>query len=143
MIYRESPQPYGDDQTRIFRIWGVFKTFDITSNKSIYLNTRSRGLQLGLIFGYSQLKPVLKVSEDFSHVDHESMKNDQIVSVEVWGCGCTKAINKQSEMKNWEAKQIEKMRTVNRNSEAWTENADKTLLDLAGIKIEHSERGDI
>jgi hypothetical protein len=107
------------------------------------LNTRSRGLPLGLIFGYSQLKPILKISEDFSHVDHESLKNDQIISVEVWGCGCKRAAEAQASIKNWENKQIEKMRTVKLNAEGWSENADKTLLDLAGIRVEHSERGDI
>ena len=46
-------------------------------------------------------------------------------------------------MKKWENKQIEKMRTVKRNAEDWNSDADKALLDLAGIKTEHSERGDI
>ena len=33
------------------------------------------------------------------------------------------------------------MRTVNRNADGFA--ADKAILDLAGIKVEHSERGDI
>lgn len=44
-------------------------------------------------------------------------------------------------MKKWENKQIEKMRTVKRDAE-WSNDADKALLDLAGIKTEHAERGD-
>ncbi len=98
-------------------------------------------LQLGLIFGYSMLKPALKFNEDFSHVEHESMKNDQIISVEVWGCGSKKAELNQEQMKILEAKHIEKMRTVNRNADGI--GADKALLELGGIKVEHSERGDI
>jgi len=43
-------------------------------------------------------------------------------------------------MKNWENKQIEKMRTVKRGAD-WIE--DKAILELGGIKTEHSERGDI
>jgi hypothetical protein len=105
------------------------------------LNTKSRGLQLGLIFGYSQLKPILKIDEHFQQVDHECCKNDPIISVEAWGCGSSKASFDQLDLKKWEAKQIEKMKTPKLNAE-WAENADKTLLDLAGIKTEHSERGD-
>jgi hypothetical protein len=98
---------------------------------------------LGLIFGHSLLKPILKISEDFSHADHESVKKDQIISVEVWGCGCKKASDTQASIKTWESKQIEKMRTVKLNPEGWNQNVDKTLLDLAGIRVDHSERGDL
>lgn len=115
----------------------------MNTSKNIYLNTKSRGLQLGLIFGYSLLKPVLKIDEHFQHVDHELCKNDQIISVEVWGCGSAKAAFEQQDLKKWESKQIEKMRTAKINADGgWCENADKALLDLAGIKTEHSERGD-
>lgn len=105
------------------------------------MNTKSRFLKLGLIFGYSnQLKPVLKINEEFHGVEHELSMNDEIIGVEAWGCGPSKASLDQQNMKNWESKQIEKMRTVKRDS-GWGE--DKAILDLAGVKTEHSERGDM
>lgn len=59
------------------------------------MNTKSRGLKLGLIFGYNQLKPILKIDEHFHEIEHEQCKNDQIISVEAWGCGPRKAITEQ------------------------------------------------
>lgn len=134
--------PYGDTNTRIFRIWNDFKIFDTTPSKNIYLNTKSRGLKLGLIFGYSNLKPILAIDENFHSIDHELCKNDQIISVEAWGCGPQKAHANQQDLRKWEDKQIQKMKTVKRNADEWSTDADKALLDLAGIKTEHSERGD-
>ena len=115
----------------------------VPTAKNLYLNTKSRGIQLGFIVGYGQLKPVLKINEDFQYVDHELARNDHIVDVEVWGCGSYKNIKDQQDMANWENKQIDKMRTVKLNAGDWTENADKSILDMAGIKTEHSERGDM
>ena len=138
--YKESSMPYGDSQTKVFRFWKDFKQFELDSGKNIYLNTKLRQLKLGLIIGYSLLKPILKIDESFHSIEHELEKNDQIVSVEVWGCGSSKAAFHQQDMKKWESKQIEKMRTSKLNPEY---DADKTILDLAGIKTEHSERGDI
>lgn len=97
---------------------------------------------MGLIFGYSLTKPVLKIDEDFHKIEHESNLNDTIISVEVWGCGTPKASLEQQSIKKWESKQIEKMRTVKIDAE-WGSNADKALLELAGIKTEHCERGDM
>ena len=107
------------------------------------MNTKSRGLKLGLIFGYNELKPALKIDENFHFVEHECAKSDEIVSVEVWGCGSLKAALYQQDIKKWESRQIEKMRTVKTDSEEWKDNADKSLLDYAGVKTEHSERGDM
>jgi hypothetical protein len=107
------------------------------------MNTRARSLTIGLIIGYSQLRPYLKIDEHFQSVEHELCKNDLIVSVEAWGCGSSKEAMHQSDMKKWEAKQIEKMRTSKRNPVDWTENEDRAILDFAGIKVEHSERGDM
>lgn len=113
----------------------------VSEKGNIFLNTKSRFLKLGLIFGPSnQLKPILKVNEEFHAVDHELATNDDIISVESWGCGSKKAANDQQNMKNWENKQIEKMRTVKRGAD-WAE--EKAILDLGGIKTEHSERADI
>lgn len=115
----------------------------MNSSKNIYLNTKSKGLKLGLIVGYSQTKPILKIDEDFYKIEHESNMNDTIISVEVWGCGPKKAFQDQQGIKKWEAKQIEKMRTVKIDASDWQSNADKSLLELGGIKTEHSERGDL
>lgn len=125
------------------RIWDEFKEYEIGSSGNIYLNTKSRFLKLGLIFGYSnQLKPVLKISEDLHWADHELSSNDEIIAVEGWACGSSKAAADQASMKKWENKQLEKMRTVNRGvAGGWGE--EKAILDLAGVKTEHSERGDI
>ena len=87
------------------------------------------------------MKPILKIDEHFQHVDHELAKSDHIIAVEAWGCGSAKTAFDQLDLKKWESKQIEKMKTAKISVE-WSENADKTLLDLAGIKTEHSERGD-
>lgn len=114
----------------------------MTTSKNIYLNTKSRGIKLGLIFGYSNMKPILTIDENFNSIDHELCKNDQIISVEAWGCGPKKAHLNQIDLKKWENKQVEKMKTVKRNAEDWECNADKALLDLAGIKTDHSERSD-
>ena len=138
--YKESSQPYGDSQTKVFRFWKNFKQFELDSSNNIYLNTKLRQLKLGLIFGYSLLKPVLRIDESFHSVDHELDKCDSIISVEVWGCGSSKAAQRQQDIKKWESKQIDKMRTAKFNPDF---NADKSLLDMAGIKTEHSERGDM
>ena len=114
-------------------------------------------MKLGLIYGYSLLKPVLKIDEHFQSVEHyldveqeedgvtvkkSIRKSDKIYQVEVYGCGSTKAAQEQESMKKWESKQIEKMKTAKLNAE-WGENADKAILDLAGIQTEHSQRGDL
>jgi nitrogen regulatory protein PII len=144
--YKESPQAYGDTvHTKIFRFWPSFKQFDLdpSGNKNVFLNTRLRQLKLGLIFGHGLLKPILKIDESFHSVEHELQTAglaDQIISVEVWGCGSSKAASYQRDMKNWESKQIEKMKTSKFNPDF---NADKNILDMAGIKTEHSERGDM
>ena len=116
--------------------------FKVNSEKNIYLNTKSKGLKQGLIFGYSQLKPILKIDSSFYAVEHESNKNDAIISVEVWGCGSKKATFYQRDIKAWENKNKEKMRTAKIDAE-WSDNADKVILELAGIKTEYSERGDL
>ena len=110
--------------------------------KSIYLNTRSRGLKLGLIFGDNEKKPIVRIDEDFHRVDHEFKQHDILSGLEVWGCGNSKEIEKQKSIKDWEKKEIEKMRTVKIKSN-WGENADKAILDLAGVQTEHAQRGDI
>lgn len=84
----------------------------------------------------------MKIDEDLHKIEHESIMNDSIISVEVWGCGPAKAVLDQQNIKKWENKQIEKMRTVKIDAE-WGANADKAILEFAGIKTEHSERGDI
>jgi hypothetical protein len=99
-------------------------------------------LRLGLIFGDNEKNPIIRIDEDFQHVDHETKHMDVLVALEVWGCGNTKEIEKQKNLKDWEKKQIDKMRTVKLNSD-WGGNADKTILDLAGIKTQHAERGDM
>jgi hypothetical protein len=65
-----------------------------------------------------------------------------LIALEVWGCGSSKEINKQKNIKDWEKKQIEKMRTVKLNAD-WSGDADKAILDLAGIQTDHAQRGDI
>lgn len=141
--YKQSPTAYGDDQTRIMRLWPSFKNYDVSSEKNIFLNTKSRNLEQGLIFGYNQLKPVLKLDDSLQHIVHDGAKDDSIISVEAWGCGTAKEANYQADLKKWEAKNIEKMRTA-KPSENWgQDNADKNILELAGRTTEHSQRGDI
>jgi hypothetical protein len=107
------------------------------------LNTKSRGLKLGLIFGYSELKPVIKIDEDFHSVEHLGANDkDVIIGAEAWGCGSPKAHASQKDIKKWESTQQEKMRTVKINAENWNENADKEILELGGITVNHSQRGD-
>ena len=107
------------------------------------MNTRSRGLKLGLIFGDNEKKPIIRIDEDFHHVHHDDKHFDTLLSIEVWGCGSSTEIEKQKNLKDWEKKHIEKMRTVKINAEDWTCNADKAILDLAGIRTSHAERGDV
>lgn len=141
--YKESPTPYGDSLTRIFQILPKFKNYDLKDpTKSIYLNTRSRGLRLGLIFGDNEKRPIVRIDEDFHLVDHEFKHHDILTGVEVWGCGNSKEIDRQKGIKEWEKKEIEKMRTVKIKGK-WSENADKAILNMAGIKTEHAQRGDI
>ncbi len=64
-----------------------------------------------------------------------------IISVEVWGCGNTKNLIYQHDIKKWESKNKEKMQKVKIDAE-WSENADKAILEFAGIKTEHNERCD-
>ena len=110
--------------------------------KSIYLNTRSRVLRLGLIFGDNEKKPIIRIHEDFHRVDHETKQFDILSGLEVWGCGSHKEISHQKNVKDWENKEIEKMRTVKVKTQ-WNQNADKTILGLAGIQTDHSQRGDM
>jgi hypothetical protein len=106
------------------------------------LNTKSKVLKQGLIFGYNQTKPILKIDTDFHFIEHEEASGDTVLSVEAWGCGNQAAELEQEKMKKWEKNQIEKMKKVKLNAE-WNDNADRAILDLAGIKTEHSERGDL
>lgn len=88
------------------------------------------------------MKPVLKLDDSLQHIVHAGAKDDAIISVEAWGCGTAKEANYQADLKKWEAKNIEKMRTA-KPSENWGEdNADKNILELAGRTTDHSQRGD-
>lgn len=141
--YRESPTPYGSSQIKVFQLWPRFKDYEITnSSKCIYLNTRSKGLRLGFIFGDGELSPILKIDENFQYVNHESKHSDLLVACEAWGCGDANSLERQLDLKKWESKQIEKMRTVKLNGGDWNEHADKAILDLAGVTTEHAQRGD-
>lgn len=86
--------------------------------------------------------PIIKVDENFHNVDHDGVKADILISLEVWGCGTSKELESQQNMRNWEKKQIEKMRTVKLNP-GWDGDADKAILDLAGIQTDHAQKGDI
>jgi hypothetical protein len=111
-------------------------------SKSIYLNTRSRGLRLGLIFGDKEKQPIVHVDQDFNLVSHETQINDVLIAIEVWACGGEKELQDQRSMKQWEYKQIQKMQTAKLNPEKGSE-ADKAILELAGIRTTHAERGDV
>ncbi len=88
-------------------------------------------------------KPFLIIDDSLNYIEHENNLKDSIVSVEVWGTGTKTEIEFQNDIKKWENKNLEKMRTFKPNENWLDGNVDKNLLDLAGIKTDHRERGDI
>ena len=88
------------------------------------------------------MKPIIKIDDSLHKIIHDACKNDEVISIEAWGCGTAKEANYQLDIKKWDAKNIVKMRTAKIDENWGEDNADKTLLDLAGIKTDHSERGD-
>ncbi|KNC86215.1 hypothetical protein SARC_01625 [Sphaeroforma arctica JP610] len=64
--------------------------------------------------------------------------------IEVWGCAGAAVRSGQAEQKDWERRHRERLIKVKRpGREFWDDNPDKALLEMAGITMSHSERGEM
>eukprot|EP00127_Corallochytrium_limacisporum_P005220 Clim_evm37s201 gene=Clim_evmTU37s201 len=66
---------------------------------------------------------------------------DSVYSVEIWGCGDEDTLAYQKRMQRRDKALIQKLKAGPRP--AWQDDPDKFLLELAGIRTDHSERVDV
>lgn len=56
----------------------------------------------------------------------------KLYSFQVWGCGDTKILDTQQDIKKWQVKEAERQRTVKLSTADWIDHPDRYLLELGG-----------
>eukprot|EP01134_Creolimax_fragrantissima_P002248 CFRG2248T1 len=141
-----------------FRVCGHEFGGSLESSKSIaddigtlYMSFRA-GKHLGI--GHRQLGVLndfdVFISSDFANGSHRLAHHGyvntevKIRSIEVWGCAGSAVKNSQIEHNDWEKRHKERLLKVKRpGREFWDDNPDKALLEMAGVTVDHSQRGDM
>ncbi|CAF0767642.1 unnamed protein product [Didymodactylos carnosus] len=129
--FKESPKHFGGVHSRLIQLKPVLKILQEGPN-IIFMNTKLRGVSsLGLHIGRDLQHTFLTIDGDFFNATHINGEG-RLSAIEVWGCGGTKAAQEQGNMRQWEAKQIEKLRKV-KNDYA----TEEVILNLGGVQTRH------
>ncbi|CAJ0579345.1 unnamed protein product, partial [Mesorhabditis spiculigera] len=115
--FRNGSTRYGGNDTMYFELEPSLLRLDGTN--SIYSNFKIRSASMGLSF-----KEVMKIDKDL----------DEVVAIEVWGCGGASTLNEQRGLRDWQNRQAERNKKVPLPGN-WDDNPDKTLLEMAGINF--------
>ena len=76
------------------------------------MNTKLRSVSsLGLSIGRDAAHTYLSIDEDFFNVKHLNGAG-RLVAIDVWGTGGKQSADAQSDMRQWEDRQVEKSRKV-------------------------------
>lgn len=137
--WRDSSEKFGGAYCALLEIVPDCSSI-IESQKIVYLRETARSAPTGLLIGQS-FPPKVQINTDLSSAEliYKDSRKEDIVKIEVWGCGGVLAAAAQKEQLKWDKKELEKIRKVKRPGR-WEENVDKQILDMAGVKTSHSQR---
>ncbi|GMS88183.1 hypothetical protein PENTCL1PPCAC_10358, partial [Pristionchus entomophagus] len=65
----------------------------------------------------------------------------QVLEMEVWACGGSKHLEEHAKLKVWQKNQTEKLKKVPLPGN-WDDNADKTILEMAGFQFSNERNND-
>lgn len=123
--WRHSCKSFGGPHCVLFKFSPEFRRIDMPS-PALYCNFKNRTSKLGLYFGnYSQFS----IDGDFNNIQQ----------TEVWGCAGIEALSDQNKMKSRQKMQTERNARVPLPGN-WEDNADKTILEMGGIKFSNERR---
>eukprot|EP00794_Sanderia_malayensis_P014873 gene14873-16419_t len=140
--WRDSSERFGGPYCAFLEILPNCSSI-LESSKIVYLKEMARSAPTGLLIGQS-FPPKLKVNSDLSSAEfvYKDSKTEDILKIEIWGCGGVLAATAQKKQQDWDKKEVEKIRKVKRPGR-WDENPDKEILNMAGVQTSHSQRGDL
>lgn len=138
--WKDSPEKYGSHYTQLVELYPSISTIE-SNPKMVYLKETGRSVPTGLLIG-SETKPKVKISTDLNNAElfYCKMLDEQVERMEVWGCGGVEALKSQADVKRWETREVEKRKKVKLPGQ-W--DTDKSLLEMGGVRVNHSERGDM
>jgi len=137
--WSDSPEKYGGPYCQLIELSPVVSIIEANS-KMVYLKELGRSLPTGLWMG-SDNKPKVKISTDLNsaQVLYKNKLDEQVERMEVWGCGGVEAMKSQEDVKKWEKRETEKRKKVKLPGQ-WDQ--DKSILEMGGVNVNHSQRGD-
>ncbi|XP_014673461.1 PREDICTED: uncharacterized protein LOC106813753 isoform X3 [Priapulus caudatus] len=139
--WRESVQRWGSINTIVTQISPKLRHFEGGAS-TLYLNQKTRGLPLGIQIGSNPKLPILSIDKGMATATHAHVART-LYRIEVWGCGTEADKSAQTTHRQWEAQQAQKERKVKLPGHWDEDNPDMALLEMAGVKVHHSERGDV
>jgi len=136
----DSPDRFGGPYCHLIQISPQLKILD-ASDKMAYLKELGRAIPTGMQFG-SQREACIKIDTDLESATlvYMGMCSTTVLKLEVWGCGGSEAMRSQKDMRKWEKNEIEKRKKVKLPGQ-W--DTDKTILEMGGVCVNHSQRGDM
>jgi len=150
--WKESTQRYGGMDALILEAVPRFRSRDC-GREVLYLNEWGRSLPKGILLGRDPKTPILKIDSSFDLCTASNGIEQNIRSVEVWGCSSSRALDQQSSQKAWEQNQAVKGQAVSRQAAfggggggakgaraGWNDNPDRQLLEMGGIRTAHNQR---
>lgn len=140
--WKDSSEKFGGSYSCLLEVLPNCRSILEQSN-IFYLRESARSSAKGLLIGEGH-SPKVKIETDLSSAEilYRGPQKEEILKIEVWGCGGVLAAAAQKKQAQWEMKEIEKMRKVKRPGH-WDENPDKEILEMAGVRMSHSQRGDL
>uniref|UniRef100_A0A915C434 TLDc domain-containing protein n=1 Tax=Parascaris univalens TaxID=6257 RepID=A0A915C434_PARUN len=113
--WRNSGSMFGSVDSVLMQLLPEFKR--IQKSSSIYCNFRLRNFPMRLAF------------DRYLCIDAEM---NEVLAVEVFGCGGAQTLQEQQKIKEWQRRQIEKNKKVPLPGK-WDDNPDKFILELGGV----------
>lgn len=135
--WREGVSPWGGQNSFLIQISPSYKILE-EGEQMVVLNEKSRNLPKGMYIGRDRNKCSLKLTEGLQSAEHGG-KTVDVLEVEVWGCGGSRAKDLQREQKNREKRDTEKNAKVKLPGE-WDENPDRLLLEWGGVRPSYGDQ---
>ncbi|KAI6214939.1 TLDc domain-containing protein [Aphelenchoides besseyi] len=117
--WKHSTKPMGTSLTRCFQLQPSLKLFDSRHAEPLFCNFKYKSSGLGVGF-----KDVFQIPSEF----------DNVVAIEVYGCGGESSLEAQEALKIRQRMQAERNQKVPLPGN-WDENPDKAILELSGMKF--------
>ena len=138
--WKDSPEKYGGPYCQLLEL-SPRATVVETGSKMVYLKEMGRAVPTGLLIG-AETKPAMRLSKDLcsGEIGYHGEEEAVVERMEVWGCGGVAALKAQKDVKRWEQKEVEKRKKVKLPGQ-W--DTDKSILEMGGVTVNHSQRGDV